>query len=125
MQRLMQNSRQIIMPNKNMKRIEETITRVQKMEQYFDEIAEVVRLNPKLLQSDASIREKLEELIVYYEGGLWMQDYECDERGELPKDLKKGVLSEDGVYNLLTEVNENCYGSIEDENFHTESYCEK
>ena len=125
MQRLMQNFRQIIMPNKNMKRIEETIARVQKMERYFDEIAEVVRLNPKLLQSDASIREKLEELIVYYEGGLWMQDYECDERGELPKDLKKGVLSEDGLYNLLTDVDENCYDSIEDENIHAESHYEK
>lgn len=112
MQRLMQNSRQIIMPNKNMKRIEETITRVQKMEQYFDEIAEVVRLNPKLLQSDASIREKLEELIVYYEGGLWMQDYECDERGELPKSLKRGVLSEDGLYNLLSDV-----GNIKKESY--------
>ena len=112
MQRLMQNSRKIIMPNKNMKRIEETIARVQKMEQYFDEIAEVVRLNPKLLQSDASIREKLEELIVYYEGGLWMQDYECDERGELPKSLKRGVLSEDGLYNLLSDV-----GNIKKESY--------
>lgn len=121
----MQNFRQIIMLNKNMKRIEETIARVQKMERYFDEITEVLRLNPKLLQGDASIREKLEELIVYYEGGLWMHDYECDERGELPKDLKKGVLSEDGLYNLLTEVDENCYSSIEDENFHTESHYEK
>ena len=100
----MQNFRQIIMQNKNMKRIEETIARVQKMEHYFDEILEVIRLNPKMLQNDVTIREKLKELIDYYEGGLWMQDYECDERGELPKDLKKGVLSEDGVYNLLTEV---------------------
>ena len=75
-----------------------------KMERYFDEIAEVVRLSPKLLQDDVSIREKLEELTDYYEGGLWMQDYECDERGELPKDLKRGVLSEDGFYNLLSDV---------------------
>ena len=33
-----------------------------------------------------------------------MQDYQMDERGELPKGLKRGVLSEDGVYHLLTEL---------------------
>ena len=86
------------------KEIENTIARVQKMEQYFDEIAEVVRLNPELLQTDESIGEKLQELITYYEGGLWMQDYQCDERGKLPRDLKRGVLSEDGLYNLLAEI---------------------
>ena len=28
-------------------------------------------------------------------------DYEADERGELPPDLKRGVLSQDALYNLL------------------------
>ena len=98
-----------------MENIEKTIARVQKMEQYFDEILEVIRLNPKLLQDDLSIRKKLQELIDYYESGLWMQDYECDERGGLPKDLKRGVLSEDGLYNLLSDVG----------NAKTESHYEK
>ena len=44
------------------------------------------------------------ELIDYYENGQWLTDYECDERGELPKDLKRGVLAEDTLYNLLTEI---------------------
>ena len=34
----------------------------------------------------------------------WIKDFENDERGELPLDLKRGVLSEDGLYNLLSEV---------------------
>ena len=34
-----------------------------------------------------------------------MKDYEADEAGELPKDLKRGVLSEDAVYDLITENN--------------------
>jgi hypothetical protein len=29
--------------------------------------------------------------------------YEADERGELPPDLKRGVLSQDALYDLLEE----------------------
>ena len=31
---------------------------------------------------------------------------EADEKGELPTDLKRGVLSEDGLWNLLTNNDE-------------------
>jgi hypothetical protein len=47
----------------------------------------------------------LEELRQYYEGGQWLQDYQADERGELPEGLKRGVLSQDGIWDLLTEWN--------------------
>ena len=32
-----------------------------------------------------------------------MQDYDADCAGKLPPNLKRGVLSEDAVYNLLSE----------------------
>ena len=38
---------------------------------------------------------------VYYTSGEWREDYEADERGELPPDLKRGVLSQDALYDLL------------------------
>ena len=41
------------------------------------------------------------ELVDYYESGQWRKDYEADERGELPRDLKRGVLSQDGLWDLL------------------------
>ena len=41
------------------------------------------------------------ELREYYENGQWLRDYEADERGELPGGLKRGVLSQDGLWNLL------------------------
>ena len=47
----------------------------------------------------------LEELRRHYEGGQWLQDYQADERGELPEGLKRGVLSQDGIWDLLTELN--------------------
>ena len=40
-------------------------------------------------------------LIDYYESGQWLKDYEADERGELPPTLKRGVLSQDGLWELL------------------------
>ena len=45
-----------------------------------------------------------EELLRYYTGGQWLADFEADQRGELPPELKRGVLSEDGLWNLLTNV---------------------
>ena len=46
----------------------------------------------------------LRRLLRYYEGGQWLRDYALDEAGLLPRGLKRGVLSQDGVYDLLTEL---------------------
>ena len=84
--------------------IQTTIARIEKMESYFDTIQEIMSDNPERLKNDSSIIAMLDELIDYYENGQWLRDYECDERGELPSALKRGVLSEDGVYNLISDV---------------------
>jgi len=84
----------------------ETITRITRMEQYMDSIAEALRTAPDSLKTNVSLRAKALELSTYMDSGLWLQDYHCDERGELPADLKRGVLSEDGLYNLLAEIRE-------------------
>ena len=46
--------------------------------------------------------EKLRILDTYYTYGEWREDYDADERGELPPDLKRGVLSQDALY-IITE----------------------
>ena len=51
-------------------------------------------------------RALLAAMLRYYEGGQWLSDYAADEAGLLPPTLKRGVLSEDGVYNFLTEWEE-------------------
>ena len=38
---------------------------------------------------------------LYYTGGQWQKDFTDDEAGKLPRDLKRGVLSEDAVYDFL------------------------
>ncbi len=86
--------------------IQETISRVQKMEQILDEVLDVLNTSPNSIKEDIVIREKIQQLIHYYDDGQWLQDYECDERGELPIDLKRGVLAEDTLYNLLYDIKE-------------------
>ena len=63
------------------------ITRIQQMEVLFDRVRKDI----------ATLRE-------YEESGLWLQDYEADERGELPRDFKRGVLSQDGLDEVFEEA---------------------
>jgi len=49
------------------------------------------------------IQEDIRLLDEYYRSPLWREDFEADETGELPKDLPRGVLSEDGIYNALED----------------------
>ena len=67
------------------------IERVERYERLFDEA--MVSHDP----------EKLRLLETYYTSGLWREDYEADENGDLPPDLKRGVLSQDALYDLLEE----------------------
>ena len=78
----------------------EAVCRVRQMESLFD------ALQAEGAREDPGFPRLLETLLEYYEGGLWLQDYRLDELGCLPKDLKRGVLSEDGVYNFLQELSE-------------------
>ncbi len=75
----------------------EQIKRITEMEMYFDTLLESYDETPVM-------QEILQKLITYYEGPDWRFDYESDERGELPPHLKRGVLSEDRIYNFLTEI---------------------
>ena len=86
------------------KLVEKVIARVKKMEQYMDEVSEVLKNCPESMKENEEIRLKIKEEESYQESGQWLLDYKCDERGELPPDLKRGVLSEDMLYNLLCDV---------------------
>ena len=56
------------------------------------------------LDNYEAVKEDIAELERYYGSEAWKQDFAADEAGLLPADLKRGVLSEDGVWNLLEEV---------------------
>ena len=81
------------------KKRNEAIIRVKHMEEVFDQLQAGVNADPPIIDETF-----LKTLMEYYTYGQWLKDYELDERGYLPADLKRGVLSEDGVYNLLDDI---------------------
>lgn len=83
----------------------EKIARITKMEIYLDILQEAFQTNPSAITKDATLQDMLDKLALYYETE-WRSDYESDERGELPPGLKRGVLSEDAIYNLLLDIKE-------------------
>lgn len=82
-----------------------TIDRISQMELYFDTLQKAFEEDPSSLLTSPLLSEMLQHLIQYYESKDWLEDFECDERGELPSELKRGVLSEDGLYNFLSDLN--------------------
>ena len=76
------------------------------MEEKLDSSAAAVRQLAEALDRWEAVRQELQELAVYYESPQWRQDFADDEAGRLPAELKRGVLSEDAVYNLLEEQEE-------------------
>ncbi len=80
--------------------------RIEKMEQALDASAIAVKRLSEAMDEYEGAQKAIKSLFDYYGSSLWMQDYEADEAGRLPKELKRGVLSEDAVYDLITEHRE-------------------
>ena len=76
------------------------VDRVTKMETLFDMLTYAVRKLPELTDDHRQAAKTLSD----YLDGEWKFDYRLDESGMLPSDLKRGVLSQDGLYNLLTDI---------------------
>lgn len=93
--------------------VNETMVRIARMEQDREELTKAWQEQQTAIFSNADLRQKIKTLTNYMESGQWLLDYEAEERGELPKNLKRGVLSQDALYNLLEEIRQE-----KDGNFH-------
>ena len=82
------------------------IERIREMESCLDASEKAVRDLSEALSAYEEVQPLYRKLIDYYGSDQWMQDFEDDEAGKFPKELKRGVLSEDAVYDLLTENRE-------------------
>lgn len=80
--------------------------RIKDMEARFDKVKAALDEVKKAEEKLGGFNEDIEILRDYYESGKWQKDFEADEQGEIPKDLKRGVLSEDGLGDLLDDVDE-------------------
>ena len=77
------------------------IERIQYMEQLLDFIIEARKEQHANQEKSARIQEAIRILADYYGSKEWKQDFADDEAGLLPKNLKRDVLSEDGIWNIL------------------------
>ena len=77
------------------------IERIKWMEQRFNNALAAIKDDSAALLK--AIKEDVAELSKYYGSELWKLDFAADEAGNLPPDLKRGVLSEDGIWNLLSD----------------------
>ena len=75
------------------------IERITHMENILNEAKEALSALEKALDRYDAVREGLAELEAYYS----VRIFEDDRAGKIPRDLRRGVLSEDAVYNLLTD----------------------
>ena len=77
------------------------LTRIREMEQIFKEASASLARLSDAWEEYAALAPQLAQLEAYYISPQWRADYEADEAGLLPPDLPRGVLSQDGVYDLL------------------------
>lgn len=76
------------------------------MEQHLDRASQAVMQLSAALDDYAAAQQAISELSAYYGSKDWKQDFADDEQGLLPSDLKRGVLSEDAIWNVLSDCNE-------------------
>ena len=82
------------------------LRRIARYEALLDELLRALA-EPKITaEALAALRGKTDALARYYASEEWKRDFADDEAERLPKDLKRGVLSEDGIYNALEAYRE-------------------
>ena len=82
------------------------LARIRLMERHLNRATAAVKRLEAALDKWEDAQEAIAALEEYYGSNLWKQDLADDEAGRLPADLKRGVLSEDGIWNLLTDARE-------------------
>ena len=79
------------------------LDRISQMEDRFDEVTRVMAALDEAVNEYADFKSEIKALQDYMESGQWKEDFEADEAGKIPANVKRGVLSEDGLYDLLEE----------------------
>lgn len=81
------------------------IERIRLMEDKADKVRSAIEELEPAAKKYKEILQDVKDLERYYET-IWREDFEDDEKGKFPPDLKRGILSEDTLYNLLTDFDE-------------------
>ena len=82
------------------------LERIRTMEQIMDKLEITVTALKTSLEEYQNLSDQIRMLENYYSSEDWRKDFDDDSAGKLPENLKRGVLSEDGLWNLLTSKDE-------------------
>jgi len=85
---------------------ENRIKNIEQMEDALNRCTEVLTKYEEALALFRDVQDTIRSLSTYYDSLQWRADFEDSEKGNLPPDLRCGVLTEDAVWNLLTENQE-------------------
>ena len=77
--------------------------RIERMEQNLERVTNALRVLNDALDEYEAAQDALQELDTYYGSDTWKQDFSDDEQGKFPNTLKRGVLSEDAIWNILED----------------------
>ncbi len=81
----------------------EQIERIRAMEEKLNEALAAIGAMDRALEDYLAAQEDIRELEEYLTSARWREDLAADEAGLLPPGLRRGVLSEDGIFNMLEE----------------------
>ena len=84
----------------------EQTERINQMERHLERISHAVMQLSALIDEYDDVREAAQALDDYYCSDNWKEDFAADEAGLLPADMKRGVLSEDAIWNVLEDWRE-------------------
>ena len=85
------------------------IKRIKEMEAILDECRMALNDLEQSLDGLDAVKEKMGRLFAYYGSEAWYEDREM----ELPPDVKAGVLSEDLVYDEITDARDAAFHMLE------------
>ena len=77
--------------------------RIERMEQNLERATNALRVLNDALDEYEAAQDALHELDTYYGSDTWKQDFSDDEQGKFPNNLKRSVLSEDAIWNVLED----------------------
>lgn len=80
-----------------------TYEHITQMENILDDHQALIDQLEPLLEAFSEHQQKYNHLAEYYSSQQFLEDFDEANTPSFPKDIKCGVLSEDAVYNLLTE----------------------
>ena len=71
------------------------------MENILDKATYMMDTLEKKIAEYEDFQSEIEKLEAYYTSQQWKDDYAMDEAGKIPAKLRRGVLSQDAIWNML------------------------